>query len=86
MILNIAKSFINLILQPISNGLYYCVKFYRLFISPFFPKSCRFEPSCSQFALDCLKKHNLFKALYFISRRILKCHPYGSKGYDPVPD
>ena len=39
-----------------------------------------------QFALDSLKKHNLFKALYLISKRILKCHPFGSSGYDPVPD
>ena len=86
MIIDVTKNFIKLILQLISNVLYCFVKTYRLFISPFFPKCCRFEPSCSQFALDSLKKHNLFKALYLISKRILKCHPFGSSGYAPVPD
>tara|TARA_X000001036_G_scaffold438918_1_gene488125 strand:- start:5476 stop:5736 length:261 start_codon:yes stop_codon:yes gene_type:complete len=86
MILDITKSLINIILQVFSNALYFVVKIYQRFISPFFPKSCRFQPSCSQYALDCLKKHSFFKSLYLISKRILKCHPFGSSGYDPVPD
>lgn len=59
--------------------------FYRRFVSPFTPPSCRFTPTCSQYALEALRKHGPFKGLYLTVRRILRCHPWGGSGYDPVP-
>ncbi|MDR2448425.1 MAG: membrane protein insertion efficiency factor YidD [Prevotellaceae bacterium] len=61
------------------------VKFYQLCISPLKPPTCRFAPTCSQYALEALRKHGLIKGLYLSVRRVLRCHPWGGHGYDPVP-
>ena len=61
------------------------IKFYQLCISPFTPPSCRFTPTCSQYALEAFRKHGPFKGLYLTVRRLLRCHPWGGSGYDPVP-
>lgn len=61
------------------------IKFYQNFISPLTPPSCRFTPSCSQYALEALRKHGPIKGLWLAIRRILRCHPWGGSGYDPVP-
>ncbi|HQH40871.1 MAG TPA: membrane protein insertion efficiency factor YidD [Bacteroidales bacterium] len=61
------------------------VKFYRHAISPLKPPSCRFTPTCSEYAVEALKKHGPFKGLYLAVRRVLRCHPWGGHGYDPVP-
>jgi len=61
------------------------VYFYKYAISPLTPASCRHIPSCSQYALEALKIHGPFKGIYLATRRILKCHPWGTHGYDPVP-
>ena len=61
------------------------IYFYRNCISPFTPPSCRFTPTCSQYAVEALKKHGPFKGLYLTIRRLLRCHPWGGSGYDPVP-
>lgn len=61
------------------------VRLYQLFISPLLPPSCRFVPSCSQYALEALRKHGPFKGLWLALRRICRCHPWGGSGYDPVP-
>jgi putative membrane protein insertion efficiency factor len=61
------------------------VKLYQLCISPLKPPSCRFEPSCSQYAFEALRKHGPVKGLYLAVRRLLRCHPWGGHGYDPVP-
>ena len=61
------------------------VYFYKYAISPLTPASCRHIPSCSQYALEALKIHGPFKGLYLATRRILRCHPWGTHGYDPVP-
>ena len=47
--------------------------------------ACRFTPTCSQYAIEAIKKHGPFKGLYLAVRRILRCHPWGGSGYDPVP-
>ncbi len=60
------------------------IYFYRLVISPLFPPSCRFTPTCSQYAIDAIKKKGPVKGLYLAVRRILRCHPWGGSGYDPV--
>ena len=61
------------------------IKFYRYFVSPFFYGSCKFEPSCSTYALECFKNYNLFKAIYKTLIRIIKCNPwFSTSGYDPI--
>lgn len=62
------------------------IKFYQLCISPFTPPSCRFTPTCSQYGLEAFKKHGPIKGFYLTARRLLRCHPWGGSGYDPVPE
>ena len=61
------------------------IKFYRLCISPLLPPSCRFTPTCSQYAIEALSKYGPFKGLYLTVKRLLRCRPGGGSGYDPVP-
>ena len=61
------------------------IYFYRICISPLTPPSCRFTPTCSAYAVEAIKKHGPVKGFYLTVRRILKCHPWGGSGYDPVP-
>lgn len=61
------------------------IKFYQTAISPFTPPSCRFTPTCSEYARQAILKHGPFKGLYLALRRLLRCHPWGGSGYDPVP-
>tara|TARA_B100001996_G_scaffold382902_1_gene376210 strand:- start:1378 stop:1611 length:234 start_codon:yes stop_codon:yes gene_type:complete len=60
------------------------IKFYRVFISPFLPSSCRFTPSCSQYALDAVEIHGPIKGFYLAFVRILKCNPFFEPGKDEV--
>lgn len=62
------------------------IYFYKRCISPILPPMCRFTPSCSTYAVEALKKHGPLKGLYLAVRRILRCHPWGGCGHDPVPD
>jgi len=61
------------------------IYFYKYFISPLTPASCRFVPTCSEYALQAIKKYGPFKGGYLAIRRILRCHPWGGHGFDPVP-
>jgi len=72
------KSIIRLMLV----GLIY---FYRLFISPLLGTNCRFQPSCSAYAIEAIERHGAVKGSWLTIRRIGKCHPWGKSGYDPVP-
>ena len=63
------------------------IHIYRFFISPLTGKNCRFEPTCSEYALVALKTHGVFKGSYLSIKRTLKCHPFSRySGYDPVPN
>ncbi|MDD3788612.1 MAG: membrane protein insertion efficiency factor YidD [Petrimonas sp.] len=62
------------------------VYFYRQFISPLTPPSCRYTPTCSQYTIEALKKHGPFRGSYLSAKRILSCNPWGGSGYDPVPE
>ena len=59
--------------------------FNKYCISPMTPASCRYTPTCSEYAVQALKKHGPVKGLYLAVKRILRCHPWGGSGYDPVP-
>ncbi|MDR1584639.1 MAG: membrane protein insertion efficiency factor YidD [Prevotellaceae bacterium] len=61
------------------------VYFYRYAISPLKPASCRYTPTCSQYAVEAVKKHGVIKGVWLAAKRILRCHPWGGSGYDPVP-
>ena len=61
------------------------VKFYQYCISPLTPASCRYTPTCSQYALEALRKYGAFKGGFLALKRILGCHPWGKHGFDPVP-
>ncbi len=58
---------------------------YKKFITPFTPKTCRYEPSCSTYTKDALIKHGIIKGSWLGVKRILSCNPWGGSGYDPVP-
>ncbi|SFF60349.1 hypothetical protein SAMN05216353_1034 [Halobacillus alkaliphilus] len=62
------------------------IQFYRKGISPFFPPSCRFQPTCSEYGLEAFKRFGFLKGSYLTIKRILKCHPFHRGGFDPVPD
>ncbi|MCP4710651.1 MAG: membrane protein insertion efficiency factor YidD [Planctomycetes bacterium] len=61
------------------------IRIYQMAISPCLPGWCRYQPTCSQYALEALRRHGLFKGLFLSIRRILRCHPFGGSGHDPVP-
>lgn len=61
------------------------IKFYQYCLSPLKSPSCRFTPTCSQYAIEAIRKHGPLHGLWLAIRRILRCHPWGGHGYDPVP-
>jgi len=62
------------------------IRFYRVGISPMIPNRCRHLPSCSEYALEALEKHGPIQGTWLTIKRIGRCHPWGTHGYDPVPD
>ena len=61
------------------------VRGYKKYISPLVPPSCRFTPTCSEYAMEALQKHGAWKGSLLAIWRILRCNPFGKGGYDPVP-
>ena len=61
------------------------IRFYRKFISPLTPPTCRFTPTCSEYAIEAITKHGPFKGTWLAIKRVLRCRPGGGSGYDPVP-
>ncbi|MBE6397091.1 MAG: membrane protein insertion efficiency factor YidD [Lentisphaerae bacterium] len=61
------------------------VRAYQVVLSPLFTGCCRFEPSCSNYMIEALQTHGAVKGLYLGMMRLLRCHPFGKSGYDPVP-
>ena len=61
------------------------IRFYRAFISPLTPPSCRFTPTCSEYAIEAIRKHGPFMGTWLAVKRVLRCRPGGGSGYDPVP-
>jgi uncharacterized protein len=61
------------------------VYFYKYAISPLTPATCRHDPTCSEYAVQAIKIHGPFRGFLLATRRIMRCHPWGTHGYDPVP-
>lgn len=61
------------------------IRAYRFFLSPWLGSACRFEPTCSRYALDALDQHGAAAGAYLATRRLLRCHPWCDGGFDPVP-
>ena len=61
------------------------IHFYRYCISPLTPPSCRYTPTCSEYAVQALRKHGPLRGSWLAVKRIMRCHPWGGSGYDPVP-
>lgn len=65
--------------------LLFLVWFYKIVISPLMPATCRYQPTCSSYMIEALKKHGPIYGLFLGLKRIGRCHPWGGSGYDPVP-
>jgi hypothetical protein len=61
------------------------VRFYQIAVSPYFPAACRYTPTCSEYMIQALREHGVRRGLYLGTKRLLRCHPWGDSGYDPVP-
>ena len=61
------------------------ISLYRIMLSPILPPSCRFHPSCSVYAQEAIEGHGVVRGIFYAIKRVLRCHPYGPGGYDPVP-
>jgi uncharacterized protein len=73
-------------MNPLKVLLLAAIRIYRQFISPLMLPSCRFQPTCSVYALEAIERFGVFKGSSLAVRRILRCHPWHPGGYDPVPD
>ena len=69
----------------LSRPLIALVRLYRVAISPWLGMNCRYQPTCSEYALEALRTHGAFKGTWLAVRRIGRCHPWGGSGFDPVP-
>ena len=82
------NSFFELMFSFFSGTIVYAfvafIRLYQLLISPFFAPSCRFHPTCSNYAIGCLQSKSLISALVLILKRIGRCHPFSRGGFDPV--
>jgi len=61
------------------------VRAYQLLISPLLPPSCRYLPTCSDYAVEAIERHGALRGTVLVLRRLARCHPWGGSGYDPVP-
>jgi uncharacterized protein len=69
----------------LSLALQFAVRLYQLLVSPLLPPSCRFLPSCSEYAAEAIQRHGALRGVGLALYRLARCHPWGGSGYDPVP-
>lgn len=79
------KDVFKFIVEIPKNLLLLIIRFYRKFISPLSPPSCRFTPSCSHYGYEAIEKYGFLKGGWLAIKRIGRCHPFNPGGYDPVP-
>jgi uncharacterized protein len=80
-----AKQFLRAAPAASAKTLLALIRVYQLFISPLLPPSCRFLPTCSAYAYEAVQKWGVWRGAWYALRRLLRCHPLGGHGYDPVP-
>ena len=77
-------------MKLINHFLIFLIKFYKYLIAPYLPSSCRYQPTCSEYFIDCLKLNGTLKGVLLGIKRILRCHPIkilgGKSGFDPAPN
>lgn len=73
-------------MSPLAHLVALPVRAYRLFLSPWLGRSCRFQPTCSEYALEALARHGALRGSWLTAGRLLRCRPGGGHGYDPVPE
>lgn len=78
----VKRNVISIFFSAIFVGL---IRFYQLAISPLFPSSCRYTPTCSQYGIEAIRKHGPFRGGWLTIKRIASCNPWGGHGHDPVP-
>lgn len=82
---NALSTAIRLALKPIGFALIGLIRVYQYFISPLFPPTCRYLPTCSAYAEEAVRVHGPLKGTWLAIRRYARCNPFGGYGYDPVP-
>jgi len=70
---------------PIKEPALFALRFYKRYISPWLPRACRFEPTCSAYMYQAIQKKGLLQGLFLGVKRLLRCHPFCAGGLDPVP-
>jgi len=80
------KNVIDFSGKVLSGFVVYIIKFYKFFISPVLPASCRYYPTCSVYTIQAIGKFGLIKGGFLSLKRILSCNPFGKGGFDPVPE
>ena len=83
--MNVARMLWRWLMKLLEVLLLLPIVFYQRVISPFTPPSCRFTPTCSEYARQAIAKYGPFKGLWLALKRLSRCHPWGGSGYDPVP-
>lgn len=76
----------NAVSRALAFPLILLLRFYRLAISPWLGVNCRYDPTCSRYAIEALQAHGALRGSWLAVRRIGRCHPWGGSGYDPVPN
>jgi len=79
------KSLLRFLNQIFSGVFIGMIKLYQFTLSPFLGKQCRFTPTCSNYSIEAIQKHGILKGISLSVKRIVRCHPWGGSGYDPVP-
>ena len=75
----------NAVSRMLAKPLIGLVRLYRLLISPWLGSNCRYQPTCSSYAIEALQTHGVLRGTWLAAKRIGRCHPWGGSGYDPVP-
>jgi putative membrane protein insertion efficiency factor len=72
--------------RAVARTLIYCIQLYRHMVSPLRPPTCRFMPTCSQYAVEALTEYGLIRGSWLAARRLAKCGPWHQGGWDPIPE
>jgi putative membrane protein insertion efficiency factor len=81
-----ARSHADTIARGVSCALCLLIRAYQLLLAPVLPPSCRYYPSCSHYAAEAISTHGPWRGVRLAAHRLLRCHPWGGSGFDPVPD